>query len=187
MLNRVELLTEVKEITENEAERNATDLLRSSGMAALDRKPGQRLRLKIQSSMKQLRALAADDQPTMAVVFNNTPLVDHTGEYDVLVAMYGFEAFTFVSDADGKPSVIDHRLGPSSTVNAGHNTSLSAVGVLRHLVDEDVTLHVYHNLFAATALDASELPFDRIRHFKAKVDLKGRPVAWASVQGDSRG
>lgn len=178
------VFAEVKEVEENDAEGKAIASLREKGTAVLDGSPGARIRSKILKGAKQLRARSGSFTPTMVVLYNNTWIRDHTRDYDLLTAMYGFEAYTIGELPDGTSGAVDHRLGPKSTVNDEHNTSLSAVAVLRGRELGDLRLDVYHNFFARNPIDAARSTMPRISHFHVVVDGRGRPKAWAPSRAD---
>lgn len=69
--------------------------------------------------------------------------------------MYGLEQIHMAlpKDHSMSPYAAGISYGPKRKMTEDHNTSFSAIGVLFTPRANEITLHVYHNKFAAVPLD----------------------------------
>ena len=104
---------------------------------AFGKEPGAKVRLKIQSGAKQLKARnKGRNLPTILVLYNNVPITDRgVDSYEIKTAMYGIEKIT-ISVANEQMDVIERGFGGKRKMTPNSNTSISAIATL-HCRDDD--------------------------------------------------
>jgi hypothetical protein len=148
--------------------------------------PGEHIRRKINKAGPQLRAIAKEMRPSLLVVYNNIHRVIgvYSEPYDFLVAMYGLQNVVLGIPQTGEPYIKGHRFGPKRKMTEAANTSFSALALLREDQKENLSLDVYHNVYAAIPLDPTILSGDRIAHYsipKGSIEF----TEWEKI-GDAR-
>jgi hypothetical protein len=115
-----------------------------------------RLRDRLKRVSKQLRAAADAGQPTLLVVYDNTPFKSYTMHSDVLQAMFGHHSVKvwFSHDSNSQPRVSRPFFGGNRGVGPAHNTAVSAIGVLEGgPTVRPLTIRLYHNPYARVRLE----------------------------------
>jgi hypothetical protein len=99
----------------------------------------------------QLRQASEEGNPTLLLVYDATPLQLYSDDLDVLQAMFGSLSVDVWQDANGTIQHGEQRFGKDAGMTRTHNTSVSAVGMLRRGRDAE-TLTLFHNSFARVPL-----------------------------------
>ena len=99
-LRRFKVVTEVKEITQNQVERQADKDLKRNKYSVVHTVPGDRVHGKISDAVPQIRARSKGRFPSLLVLFGNGLSAGHIDSYQIRVAMYGFETIVFVVPND---------------------------------------------------------------------------------------
>lgn len=151
ILNGQNVVVEVKQIDEDE------DFKTESGVST--RIVGSHIRNKIHDVRirKQLKAAANLGIPTILLVYNNLdPMQEFgTGSHDFIAAMYGELTVELNPDTN---KITDSYHGRNRSLEAGKNTSFSAVGGL-YRTATGPTVRIYENVFCEkNRLDFSSLP-----------------------------
>jgi hypothetical protein len=97
--------------------------------------------------------------------------------------MYGLEVAEMAIAPTGSgqnPAITGFRFGGKRKVTPDHNTTLSAVAALNDLTPE-LTLWVYHNIYAAIPLDPRLLSNPRIHHFTLADRIAGERPGWVEI------
>jgi hypothetical protein len=162
----LKVIAEVKEIERNKEEKESDRLLELRGYgAATGGVPGQRVRQKIQTSSRQIKARAQGIHPSLLVLYEQ-----HFGvniePYHIRVAMYGLETFILAVPGTDRPYIVGKKLGPRQKMTPKDNTSISAIATLIPLHTGETVLKVYHNKFAAIPLPSSNLAPYPIKQFR---------------------
>lgn len=170
-------IVEVKEIEPNAEERHERRELEDAvkregapGAAALvarrmetpgvRRTPGARLRRPIRSANAQLHRSSLRGIPTAVAIFDTMFSLSDTDPYNVKVAMYGLDAMIIGLPNAGAPYRIGMKSGGKEVLTEKHNTSISAVIIIRGFpayMSREPLLFVYHNHFARVPLDPVRL------------------------------
>jgi len=146
-------LVEVKQIDPNEQDRQEARDLAAGKIAVRSNKPGARLRSAIRDASGQLRRASLRRIPTAVAIFDTMFSFSYTDPYNVKVAMYGLDAMILALPEDRSiaPHTIGWKSAGSATLTEEHNTSVSAVIIIRALPPSErkgPILIVYHNHFA---------------------------------------
>lgn len=161
------VVVEVKQFDPNEEEKMLETQLQERGYADMyGGEPGTKVRLKIQAGAKQLKARSAGKLPTLLVLYNNVSISNRgVDPYEIKTAMYGIEKIDLAVNAEANTiSVTERGFGPKRKLTPTDNTSLSAISVLCG-PDNELSLIVYHNVYAVNPLDLRSFQGCRIRHF----------------------
>ncbi len=148
-----------------------------------DEMPGERVRLKIKSAMPQLRRRAKNQHPAIIVLLDNVHLWSELlDSYAVRVAMYGIETILISSKVapESGAEVLSRWHGSRRKVSAKHNTTLSAVAVVREK-DNAICLDIYHNMFACIPLSPDLLRLPSVKHYALEVEPYGQFPDWIEV------
>ena len=145
----IRIVVEVKQIDQNkDDEANYKEFI-EKGMVVGDAKPGARVRSKIKSAAPQISNLAKGKHPGILVLFNNVPLANFLDSYHLKVGMYGLDTIVLSKPEDFEPPlVLGRKSGGKRKLTENHNTSISAVGVIRE-EREGLFFDLYHNHFAS--------------------------------------
>jgi hypothetical protein len=121
--------------------------------------PGERVRKKISTAVPQLKALSKGVFPTLLVLYDAVKFwPELLDDYALKVAMYGIETILISPEPapEGGATVLARWHGPRQRLTPVHNTSLSALAIIRE--DAGVlTLDVYHNYYASIPIPAEML------------------------------
>lgn len=169
----VRVACEVKQIELNPEERKSIKAVLSGTVFLTGGEPGHRVRKMITDASPQIRQFTNGEIPGLLVLFEE--YVKHTSDYNVRVAMYGFDTI-FISPVLRKAE--DRKSGSKKKVTENNNTSLSAVAVLRK--HDDGTLHcrVFHNVHARSPLPRELLANDCTKHFRRREKEVGMFDDW---------
>jgi hypothetical protein len=175
-----EMIAEVKQLDPGSADLDISRQLAATGRASVVLVPGARVRQEITDSRKQLRAQAKGRHPALLVLYDDTG--GRTGAiapHDVLVAMYGKEhvEFEVVRDPRGASRQDRFVTGGNRGVDRGENTTLSALAVLSGGAGY-TALDVYHNCYAALAVDPNSLRGPRVEHYAVTRPREGLFRDW---------
>lgn len=152
---------EVKEIQKNARDRQEAAEMDAGRGVRSRAEPGDRLRKAIRSAGDQLRRFSVRGFPTAVAMFDATFSLWLTDPYNVKTAMYGLDAITIALPHKGQPYRIGMKRAGKAVLTPEHNTSVSAVIIIRVLPASEVPaplLLVYHNIYARVPFNA-----DRIR------------------------
>ena len=160
-IRNYKFVVEVKQIDLNKEEKqilNTDPALWGEYEATYGEIPGQRIRSKIRTSMRQMKAVNCSQLPFLLVIYNNTDFWDeYTSPESVRVAMYGIEAILISSKPapGGGATILSRWYGPEKSITISHNTSLSGIAILKK-TDDGISLDIYHNYFAKNKLPQFE-------------------------------
>ena len=176
---------EVKQFEPNENDLAFRKQLETQRFASRWGDMGARVKQKISDGMKQLRPYAKGRMPALLVVhdaFDPHSLV--TDPDAVRFAMYGPERvhLAVAPNAAVRPVVLGASYGGDRGVDPLHNTTLSAVAVLRAWPSEaDMQLLVFHNVHAARPLPCDWLRLPGVQHFTLAADKPDDFPRWRAV------
>lgn len=181
-LSRRKVVTEVKEITPNPSERAADSALAKGKPVVVSITPGQRVRGKISDSVPQIKSRAKRRFPGLLIVYEDGPLPRHIDEYQIRVAMFGFESVVFAvpSDPRQSPYPVDRKYGRGRKMTPDHSTSVSAIGVLSAR-GGDIGLTIYHNPHAKIPLPTGLVAQYGIPQFKLADAPHGAIAQWEAI------
>jgi hypothetical protein len=111
--------------------------------------PGARLTRPMRSASDQLRKFSMRGFPTVVCFFDNT--AGFYGEnIHVIYAMAGKETLRFEvsSDPEHQPRFLGVSFGKKAALTKVHNTSVSAIAVLRQTLESNLIIDLYHNRYA---------------------------------------
>jgi hypothetical protein len=109
----------------------------------------------VRTLSRQLKSSAAANRPTLAVIYDNSPLKSYTMPDDVVQAMFGESSVrvTF-TNSSGETHVSEPYFGGNRRMTPTTNTSVSALAILDGgPIVRPLTLRVYHNPFAMVRLE----------------------------------
>lgn len=168
-----EIIVEIKQFDPNPKERADDQALLAGKVVVTGGIPGQRAREAIDRANPQIKVLARGALPGLLVLYNNVlSSRQHTDPYAILTAMRGLDVVPVEVPPDPKepPRFLKRRPGPRKKLTAARNRSVSAIGVLRQLDENDCELSVFHNKHATVPLEPTELSGSVIRHFRMADD-----------------
>jgi len=149
-LHSVRVICEVKQIDPNLEDLQEIQNV-GSGQAT-GRFIPNRLRAKLKTVSRQLKAASLAGCPTMLVVYDNTPFKMYTDHFDVVQAMFGAHSIALSEGRDGNPVVSKPFFGGNRGLTPDHNTAVSALAILDGGPTSERSLRVYHNPYAAVVL-----------------------------------
>ena len=151
-ISDLKVVAEVKQLNPNKEDKAKYKEFKEKGFVVGDSPPGARVRGKITDSAPQISSLAKGKFPGLLVLYNTVPLVNLLGPYHIKTA-YGLDTFVISRPAsfEERPNVIERKSGPKRKLTENHNTSISAIAVLKNN-ENGLSLDVYHNQHAAIPL-----------------------------------
>jgi hypothetical protein len=178
----LKVVAEVKEIDRNDEEKESDRMLELRGYGnATGGLPGQRVRLKIQSSSPQIKSRAQGIHPGLLVLYEQHYAGQNIHPYHIMVAMYGLETVVFAVPETDAPYLIDNKLGPKRKMTPNANTSISAVATLHQHHTGAMKFIVYHNKYAAIPLAASVLASYPVVQFRIGEAELGSLPQWEAI------
>ena len=117
------------------------------------------------------------------VAIGSNVLDCHVDPYDIMTAMKGLDTVpvTVPKDPNVQPSFGDPKSGPDKRMTTSHNTTISAVAVIRKASEEGYILDVYHNNFAVNPIDPEWLRRPDIRQWKIREGSTSGLMPWESI------
>ena len=181
-LPRRKVVTEVKEIVPNAAERAADVAFRRGEPTVVSSIPGQRVRGKISDAVPQIKARTKRLYPGLLVLYEDALIPRHIDPYQVRVAMFGFESVVIAvpNDPRSSPYFVGREYGRGRKMTPAYNTTVSALGVLSSRSAE-ISMTVYHNLYAKIPLAPGLMARYGIPQFKLGAAVFGRLAEWEAV------
>jgi hypothetical protein len=182
-LKRFKVVTEVKEITQNKIERQAEEDLRKNKYSVVSTVPGERVRGKISDAIPQIKTRSKGRYPGLLVLFGNGFSAGHIDEYQIRVAMYGFETIVIAlpNDKSVSPYAVGKKFGPRRKVTPEHNTSLSAIATLIKNGNDKLELKIFHNNYAAVPLEHRLFAHYGVVQYKLGEAAPGEIAHWVEV------
>lgn len=182
-LRRFKVVTEVKELTPNQVERQADEDLKKNKFAIVSVVPGDRVRSKISDAVPQIRARSKGRFPSLLVLFDNCLSVGHIDPYQIRVAMYGFETIVLAVPTDKlfSPYAVEKRFGAKRKVTPDHNTSLSAIATLTATDQDGSELTVFHNKYATMPLNPKLFAHYGVPQYKLGEVEPGSIAQWVDI------
>jgi hypothetical protein len=179
----LKVVVEVKEITPNPEERVAKKQLPEKVSAVTVMTPGKRIRKKISDASPQIKAATKGNAPSLLVLFDEGQTTRHLDAYHVLVAMHGFQQLHIIvpNDMSQDPEVVGKSFGPGKKMTEDQNTSISALGVLGVPGPDQISLLVYHNLYAAVPIPVEHLAGLCTAQYEVSVGSLERTEGWSKI------
>lgn len=182
-LRRFKVVTEVKEFTPNQVERQADEDLKKNKLAIVSVIPGDRVRSKISDAVPQIRTRSNGRYPGLLVLFDSCLSVGHIDSYQIRVAMYGFETIVLAvpTDMSLSPYMVGKKFGAKRKVTPEHNTSLSAIATLTTTAKDNLELNIFHNKYAALPLNPLLFAHYDVPQYKLGETELDSMVQWVEV------
>jgi len=79
------------------------------------------------------------------------------------------------------PYLIDKKFGGKRKMTEQHNTSISALGILRHNPEGSPVLTIYHNIYAAIPLSPELCRGLPVSQFTLEDKVKGQFQNWREI------
>jgi hypothetical protein len=154
MLSGVRVACEVKQINPTDEDLEEVRAVSVSHEAA-GRLLRPRLSEVVRTLSRQLKRWAAAGGPTLAVIYDNSPLKSYTMHDDVVQAMFGESSVRVMfTNAKDDTHVSEPYFGGNRRMTPTTNTSVSALAILDGgPIARPLTLRVYHNPFAMVRLE----------------------------------
>jgi hypothetical protein len=172
---------EVKQLEPNTQDRKLLSELRQQG-AVSHWVNMERPRKAIVDATKQLRAHGRGVMPGIVVLFDLAGgLLGSLGEDSIAQSLHGARRL-HVADVPGQPpEVLGVSFGGRRAATEQHNTTLSAVAVMRLFRNDEMSLTIFHNRFAAIPVDPSDLQVRDVEHFAWKQESGAVLPRWVRV------
>ena len=155
LLQGIEVICEVKQINANRGDEKEVDDVANRGNSV--RFIPNRIKNVLKKVSGQLKESSINGHPTLVVVYDNTPFKHHGSYSEVVQAMFGaLTTDVYVSKGPDRSDAISiPYYGGERRVGPRHNTSLSAIAILRHIGSDGgaLLLEAYTNPYAAVPLD----------------------------------
>lgn len=180
---RHKVIVEIKEITPNPEEQKAKKILVTTKMCFSKIVPGERVRKKISDASPQLRLLTKGRHPGLLVLYDVGFAVGHLDAYQIRVGMYGFETLVITTPPDFResPHLVARKYGPRRKCTKKSNTSVSAIAVFRTSQMGDISVSVYHNVYAAVPLPVAWLTRFGCSQFRLGPAEPERIAGWQAI------
>lgn len=179
----VEILTEVTSINTNSEERKILEKLKTKPLAYWPNTENK-LRRKINDKANQIRAYANNNNLTLIVFFDNRGKLASLNSDDFRFAMYGNDSISFLYDESGKhePILKGNYFGGDRRMTDEYNTTISGLGHLKILSNDEIELDLYHNHFAQNPIpaDIASIFFDN--QFKIDSPFEGEQSNWKQLK-----
>lgn len=174
-LSGITVVTELKQLDLNEADKAIFDLARRTGSASGFSTSDNRVRRKINEANPQLKARSRARLPTMVVLYDNGTFggIDYI---DIKTAMYGDEKVVVTLVNHETHQVTPIHPGGGRRMTETCNTTISAFALLTGSLGS-AALSVFHNHYAAIPIAPSWFRHERIRQFA----LASNCYEWTAV------
>ncbi|MCO6353818.1 hypothetical protein GBO14_03435 [Pseudoalteromonas shioyasakiensis] len=145
--NKQNIYVEVKEVRDNEAEKELLKEINQNGQTKVHDSPklGKRFRSLIQRANKQLRNKCKSNDAGLVIIQDVRDFLTRscTPQEEIKLAMFGDRvSWVSVNSGNIKADVFDK----NKTTTEQKNTTISAVGLmLENIQDGNLTLYIYHN------------------------------------------
>jgi len=170
------IVAEVKEVDMNEVEAATLRELEKIDREAAVLMPytaGGKVRNQIDKAKQQIAYRAKGKYPSLLILYNTLPehLWDALSAYDVRAGMYGLTQIVYgLPDNNAEPPYVKSKgFGPKWRMSREHNTSVSAIAVLRKTQEGEHELYIYHNRYAHLPIDPELFRLDGVRQFTLQV------------------
>lgn len=178
------IVTEVKEITTDLHESSVPEYHDEHVTVRVRTKTiGDQIRDKINKAAPQVKSRSAGIAPTLIVIYDllDPALRGNSEPLDFLAAMYGPpQAVLAVPQQHGEIYIKETKFGPGRKTTPNSNTSVSALASLWIGRDGQLSLDVYHNVFAKVPLQVRLLAHPRVSQYS--VDAAERSFhTWLTV------
>ncbi len=156
-------IVEIKQIDQKPADDTLLQEIARSEVKPRWINPGARLIRPMRDASDQLRKFSMWGFPTVACFFDNTAGF-YVESIHVIHAMAGKETLRFEvsDDPEHQPRYLGTSFGKNATLTKLHNTSISAVAVLRQPLGSNLIIDLYHNRYARVPISRDRAaPFVR--------------------------
>ena len=187
-IGEIDIVVEVKQIELNEEEKKLLRRAEKGDPVVFSATPGDRIRSKIKAAAPQLKILAKGKHPALLVLYNSIPFAagDPTHPYHIKTGMFGLETVILTKPpiGTGDPQLIDKKFGPKRQMTEEHNTTTSAIGVLRRTMEAGIEMLIYHNHFAAIPLPVGLCSkINNVKEFILSSKTTGEFQEWSKNEG----
>lgn len=149
----------------------------------------ERPRQSILDATRQLRAHAKGVMPGVCVLYDTVGgLFGYLDSDNIAQCLYGAERYHYVvpdyeaNPQETGPELIGVSLGGRRIATPEHNTTLSAVAVLRSGGSAgQLSMAVFHNCYAAIPLPPESFSLPNVTHFVYRSSVPGAIPEWAGV------
>jgi hypothetical protein len=171
---------EVKQIEPNADDRATIGKL-ERGQSAPQWLDMSRARQSILDAVRQLRPHVKGRQPGLVVLYETHSWLGYLDGDDMARCLYGDEIIRgrVPRHAEEEALLLESGYGGGRVATEGHNTTLSAVAVLRASPEVD-GLWIYHNMFAEHPIEPRRFCFPGVRHFAWRPQ-RGQMAKWVEV------
>lgn len=178
--NQKKIIIEVKELTPNNDDREWENLEFDTIGSAITCTPGDRVRIKIRNASPQLKAGTDNGKhPSILVLYGDGMLNAFLSDYEIRVAMYGFEQYNYniPNDKSLPLCFVGSTFGSKKTMRETEKRYISAIAVMKYEENGSILLSVYHNCFAINPILLTDLPAT-VKHYRLKQVYANRTPVW---------
>jgi hypothetical protein len=189
-IGELAIIVEVKDIEMNDEEKDVQEKKKNDPYCVWgSNSVGSRVRDKISKANRQLKKLMKGKIPSMLVLFDARPSpFNILSPYEIKVAMYGFETYDLSVPKDFSPPFIkSRRFGKGKRTTPEHNTSTSAISILRlDYKTNRYQLDIYHNHFSTAPLSSVSLKsFNAVTQFTLNKNREDDFGEWETIKNSS--
>jgi hypothetical protein len=173
------VIAEVKQIDQNEKDKELHEQCRLRGTAAGWEESGRRVRIKIDSAKEQLKI---SQDPAILVLYDNVKIGSIDAD-DIKTAMYGHETVRLALLENSEYMSVEIKsvgFGSRQKFTPRHNTTFSAIALLNKFCGS-LRLSFFHNIHAKHLIDPSWLRRDMVNHFTLGPQIQGVFQEWQEV------
>lgn len=176
------ILVEVKQCDLNKKEHELQEQLNNRGWTEVySREPGAKLRSKIIDANKQLKSYGAGSVPSMIVVYDDMSMFRRgTHPYEIKTAMYGIEQMNYTLIGNQCVDVDTSSFKAKMTQNSC--TSTSAIAALYKDINEELSIYVFHNIYATMPLNIKSFHGKNIKHFTITEKISAQLQEWQTIE-----
>lgn len=176
------VIAEVKQCDSSKKDREQRRKLRIHGHTSYWEESGRRIRDKIRSARKQLKAESRGECPAILILYDNVSIGSIDPD-DIKTAMYGHESVNIDVPVDPRLGdevlIVDQGFGSGRKFTESDNTTFSAIALLFRF-GGDLRLSVFHNVFAKNPIDPTWLRRDTVKHFTLEPEIREWPE-WRAI------